>query len=200
MAHRLREAMQGRPLQDLLSGTVVADETYYGGKLGNMHRQGTKTTYRLKGKNTDNKTPVVALVSAETGEVRARVVPTVNGDTLRRVLTEETEMRSTTLHTDALQSYRPIGKDMAGHEWVDHSSYEYVRDGVSTNLAESYFSQMKRSIDGTFHAVSREHLGRYVDEFSFRWNTRKMTDSERVQKLVDGSVGRRLSYRPLTQH
>lgn len=198
--HRLREAMKREPLASaLMTGTVVADETYYGGRLANQHRQGQtpRDPYRLKGKSTDNKTPVVALVNAETGEVRARVVPTVNGDTLRRVLTEETEMRSTTLHTDALKSYRPIGRDMAGHEWVDHSSYEYVRNGVSTNLAESYFAQMKRSIDGTHHAVSRKHLPRYVEEWSFRWNTRQLSDGERLQKMVDQAQGRRLTYRPL---
>jgi hypothetical protein len=35
---------------------------------------------------------------------------------------------------------------------------------VSTNVAENHFSQLKRSIDGTFHHVSREHLERYLTE------------------------------------
>lgn len=202
LAHRLREAMQREPLSGLLmSGTVVADETFYGGKLGNKHRQG-QTPHdheRKRRASRDNKTPVVALISKETGEVRAQVVANVTGDTLRRVLSEETDLPNTTLHTDSLRSYRPIGADMAGHEYVDHANYEYVRGDVSTNLAESYFSQMKRSIDGTFHAVSREHLDRYVGEFSFRWNTRKDTDAERIQKMISGSVGKRLTYRPLTE-
>jgi hypothetical protein len=32
---------------------------------------------------------------------------------------------------------------------------------------------LKRSIDGTHHHVSREHLNRYLAEFDFRYSTRK---------------------------
>jgi hypothetical protein len=76
-------------------------------------------------------------------------------------------MAKTTLHTDAASWYNRIGAEMAGHAAVDHSEGEYVRDGVSTNCAENFFSQLKRSIDGTHHHVSREHLGRYLAEFDF---------------------------------
>jgi hypothetical protein len=86
------------------------------------------------------------------------------------------------------------------HEYVDHGSYEYVRCDVSTNQAESFFAQFKRSLDGTHHNVSPEHLQRYASEFEYRWNTRRMSDGERVQAMVDASVGKRLSYRPLTDH
>ena len=64
-------------------------------------------------------------------------------------------------------------------------------------MAESFFAQFKRSVDGTFHNVSRQHLSRYADEFAFRWNTSKMTDAQRVQTLIDNTPGRRLTYRPL---
>jgi hypothetical protein len=77
---------------------------------------------------------------------------------------------------------------------------EYVRDGATTNHAESYFAQLKRSIDGTHHAVSTEHLHRYLAEFDFRYNTRKMGDSQRMARLLGQVHGRRLSYRPLTGH
>jgi hypothetical protein len=32
-----------------------------------------------------------------------------------------------------------------------------------------------------------------------RWNTRRFTDHERVQVLVAGSTGKRLTYRPITE-
>jgi hypothetical protein len=63
--------------------------------------------------------------------------------------------------------------------------------------AESYFSQLKRSIDGTYHHVSKTHLQRYLDEFDFRYSTCKMADSQRLQRMVDQSAGRRLAYKPL---
>jgi len=75
---------------------------------------------------------------------------------------------------------------------------EYVRDGVTTNHAEGYFAQLKRSIDGTHHAVSKEHLARYLAEFDFRYNTRKMGDSQRMARLIGTVHGRRLTSRPLS--
>lgn len=73
-----------------------------------------------------------------------------------------------------------------------------MRGEVSTNMAESLFAQFKRSLDGTYHNVSTHHLGRYADEFAFRWNTRKMTDHRRIEAMVVGARGKRLTYRPAT--
>jgi hypothetical protein len=69
---------------------------------------------------------------------------------------------------------------------------------VTTNRLESFFAQLKRSIDGTHHHLSRTHLHRYLAEFDFRYSTREMTDPQRLQTMVDRVLGRRLSYKPLT--
>ncbi len=111
-------------------------------------------------------------------------------------------MSNTVLHTDAAGSYKMISDDFAGRRSVDHHDREYVRyeDGgvVTTNHAEGYFSQLKRSIDGTHHHVSVEHLHRYLAEFDSRYSSRKLSDDARLEKMVDQADGRRLSYRPLT--
>jgi len=72
---------------------------------------------------------------------------------------------------------------------------EYVSDGASTNRAENYFSQLKRSIDGTHHHVSREHLPRYLSEFDYRHSTHRMSDDARMRDLMGRVGGRRLAYR-----
>ncbi len=194
MAHRLREAMTREPLASLVTGTVVADETWVGGAPKNCHanrRVGSK-------QGLTDKTPVVALVHKESGNVRTRVVANVNGKTLKKVLAETCIPEETHLHTDSSNTYTTLGRAFASHGTVDHSAGEYVRDGISTNLAESFFAQFKRSLDGTHHNVSKPHLHRYASEFEFRWNTRTLTDAERVQAMVHARVGKRLSYRPLT--
>lgn len=196
MLHRLREAMTREPLASLMGTTVVVDETFYGGKPGNKHQQGKRRGKGGVGSYVSDKTPVVALIDKTTGEARTRVVADVKGTTLRKVIAENVDMMTTTLHTDGAMAYRPIGREMQAHEYVDHEAREYVRGDVSTNLAESFFAQMKRSIDGTYHAVSRHHLGRYVNEFEFRWNTRKLSDHRRIEAMVAGAVGKRLTYKP----
>lgn len=194
MNYRIREAMTREPLATLWTGTVVSDETWVGGSPKNMHAD---KRHGLQGMGTD-KTPVVALVNKATGEVRTKVVPNVNSHKLREMLNATCDPKVTHLHTDASSVYKPLADEFASHSSVNHTAGEYVRDGVSTNDAESFFAQFKRSLDGTHHNVSPTHLQRYAYEFEFRWNTSKMTDSERVQELVNGAAGKRLSYRPLT--
>ena len=88
---------------------------------------------------------------------------------------------------------------MAGHESVDHKAGEYVRNGVTTNMAETFFSQLKRSVDGTHHHVSAKHLPRYLAEFDYRFSTRKLSDSARMSDFMGRTGGRRLTYRPVEQ-
>ena len=190
LLHRVREAMKREPAAGLLSGIVVADETWIGGKPKNRHAN--KRVGSKQGKT--DKTPVVSLVHAETGEVRSQVVANVSGKTLKTVIAKHVEMAETTLHTDAAGRYATFADELAGHASVNHKAGEYVRDGVSTNLAENYFSQLKRSIDGTHHHVSPEHLGRYVGEFDFRHSTHELTDTARVERLMRRVAGRRLMY------
>jgi transposase-like protein len=189
MTQRIREAMKLEPLAGLMTGTIVADETWVGGKAANRPKS--------QGNIPEYQTPVVSLVNRTTGEVRSSVVPNVDSHNLRAVLTEHVDIPESVLHTDSYRGYKVVGREFADHKTVNHKAREYVRDGAGTNPAESFFAQLKRSIDGTHHAVSREHLHRYLAEFDYRHTTRKMTDGERVEMLM-GQVGRRLSYKPLT--
>ena len=164
MLHRIREAMKREPLADLLSGRVTADETWIGGKPSNRHghKRGTG------GQGKTDKTPVVALICHETGEVRAESVADVTGETLGAVMREQVDAARTHLQTDSSSSYTKLGKTSSSHSTVDHNAGEYARGDVTTNAAENFFSQLKRSIDGTHHHVSRDHPNRYLAEFSFR--------------------------------
>jgi hypothetical protein len=81
------------------------------------------------------------------------------------------------------------------HSAVVHQVGEYARDGVHSNTAESWNALLKRSIVGSFHHVSREHLSRYCDEVSFRWDRRKINDTERTAQAIKGGEGKRLTYR-----
>ena len=194
MTHRIREAMKLEPLAGLLAGTVVSDETWIGGKPGNRHGSG----YGKGKKGVTDKTPVLSLVHRESGEVRSRVVPNVQGATLRMAIAEQVDMPNSDLHTDSAKSYIPLGQEFRSHETVDHFSGEYVRGPVSTNAAEGYFSQLKRSIDGTHHHVSREHLARYLAQFDFLATHHQASDTERMRILIGRTGGRRLTYKPLT--
>jgi hypothetical protein len=115
-------------------------------------------------------------------------------------MNQHVNMAESELHTDELHAYKTIGKDFAKHQAVNHSVGEYVRDGASTNVAESYFAQLKRSIDGTHHNISVAHLPRYLAEYDFRFSTKKLTDADRMSAIVASMGGRRISYEPLRRY
>jgi transposase-like protein len=99
--------------------------------------------------------------------------------------------------TDEFFAYRKATAPFDGHEVVTHSAKEYVRPGtdVHSNTIEGVFSLIKRATMGTFHSISKKHLPNYLNEFEFRWNTRKLDDGERVSRAVKQVEGKRLQYR-----
>lgn len=191
MAHRVRHAMSQEPLKGMLAGRVEVDEAYVGGKPRRGNNEPRKT-----GRGT-KKAAVVALVERD-GQARAFPVQRVNADTLKGAVRENVD-RSAMILTDEWAAYRGLGEEFeGGHRTVNHSAGEYWRAGVGTNTVESYFALLKRGVYGSFHHVSKRHLHRYLDEFSFRWNHRKMGDSDRTRAALRGAEGKRLTYKAPT--
>ncbi len=180
MAQRIRHAMARPPLVNKLRGTVEADETYIGGKVRGKQGRG------------DNKTPVLTLVERG-GEARSQAMNRLTGEDVGKVLYGHID-RGANLMTDSAAFYKTIGPQFARHEAVNHSAGEYVRGVAHVNTAENYFGQLKRSVDGTYHHVSERHLDRYLAEFDFRYNTRKMSDGDRTELAIAQSGGKRLTY------
>lgn len=200
MCHRIREAMANDSTETMV-GTVVADETWIGGKGVRVPRSVPKVD-RFKwaaDRRMDNKVAVLSIRHRETGEVRSRVVPNVTAATLAAELRKQVDTFRSVLHTDESRSYTKVGREFMEHAFVTHGDGEYVRGDVTTNDLENFFSQLKRSIDGTFHHVSREHLDRYLAEFDFRHSTHRMTDSARFDVLMGQTGGVRLMYQPMTE-
>jgi transposase-like protein len=194
LLQRIREAMKDDDPGTLLSGIVTADETFIGPNPKNMH---SKQRHAQDRKYRD-KTAVISMIQRDTGEVRSRVIPNVRAATLRDALMRDVDLPATVLHTDQAKTYTKVGWKAAEHHTVNHALGEYVRGNVTTNHAEGFFSQLKRSLDGTFHHVSETHLPSYLAEFDYRFTTRRETDAARVQRLM-GRVGRRLTYDDLTR-
>ena len=84
---------------------------------------------------------------------------------------------------------------VGGHETVNHGSKEYARGDVNTNTAESSNALVWRGIIGVYHNVSREYLHRYLWQFDFLWNGRKLNDGERTVLAIRSAEGKRMMYR-----
>ena len=196
MTQRIREAMANDD-SGKLSGNIVMDETYIGGKPANGHANDPRKS--KFGNNTARKMAAVALISEETGEIRTKVVTNVTGTVIQNMVRENVNTGQTVLHSDSAPLYKTIAKELKAHHVVNHNAGQYVSElSHGTNKAENFFSQLKRSIDGTHHCISPIHLQRYLTEFAFRHSTHDLSDTERMVRLMGQVQGIRLSYRPLT--
>ena len=192
---------------DLINGTALARcAARYASAAAHPHSNTSSTTTVERtvegglllaskaGLNLDSASAVVALVERQ-GRVRAIHVPIVNQGTLKPILTEQIAT-SARLMTDSAGLYKNITEAFKSHEVVDHSAGEYVRGDVTTNTVEGYFGILKRGIGGIYQHVSKEHLNRYVSEFSFRYNNRialKIDDRQRTINALAGIEGKRLT-------
>ena len=191
MAHRIRYMMSQPSFKQKMFGVIEADETYVGGKRRNRGGQGRPGEYSHKQK-------VFALVKRD-GNVRSFHVERVTADNLRSILWKNVHP-SATIMTDNFASYDNLNAQFNTHYTVNHSAGEYSRTHagaptIHTNTIEGVFSLLKRGIYGTYHQVGKHHLHRYLSEFDFRYNARKISDTERTLLALSQAEGKRLQLR-----
>lgn len=155
------------PDRSKLGGTVEVDETYIGGVQQNA--QGGK-----------GKTPVIGAVERG-GNVKAKVSQRQTHLILDNI--RKNVKVGSAIMSDKFGVYAKTKKLGYTHQSVNHWRKEYARGNVHTNTIEGFWSQLKRSLDGTYHAVSPKHLQSYVNEFSFRYNHREMPFASMVARI-----------------
>jgi len=187
--HRLRFAMTQHPFLGKLKGVVEIDETYVGPKEKGSGLRGA-------GNRQSKKVPVVALMERNGKESRVRSFPVerVTLENLKPIMQNHVEV-GTNIQTDEAAVYHWMPE--YSHDIITHAKKEYSRyepDGrhITTNTVEGYFGLFKRAIYGTYHHIGRGYMQQYLNEADFKYNNRKVTDQERVEKVIAATEDKRL--------
>jgi transposase-like protein len=179
LMHKLREAMSRETADVRLAGYVEVDGAYFGGHVRPANARRDRIDRRLLENRSGKRRVVVAL--------RQR-----GGRTLTRTFLREAEgidfaqeciEPGTVLSADEVAHWDLLAKRFDLRR-VNHSE-AYSENGVHTNLAESYFSRLRRMIRGQHHAVSGKYLGAYAAHAA--WLEDHSTESNGA--LVDQLIG-----------
>ena len=170
LCHRIRKAMEeGDPPK--FTGIVEVDETYVGGKARNMHADVRKR--KITGTGGIDKTPVFGIMQRG-GRVEAYSIPNIKKAVLVGKIKDRVSTEAEMVVSDELKSYNPLSKTYR-HKVINHIR-EWARGNIHTNSMENFWSLFKRGLMGSYHKVSVKHLPRYLAEFTYRFNYRKLPD------------------------
>jgi transposase-like protein len=188
VCHRIREAMQ-EPKSFKIGGesvTVEIDETFVGGrKRGVGHKAGR-----------DAKTVVLGMAERN-GRIHLKTVKSRLGLDMKPAIQEKLRPSTKEVVTDHLRSYQDI-IPKEKHTRKSHKEELKDRNWTSTQTVENAFSLFKRGIIGNYHQLSREHLDRYLGEFCWRYNRRKMQPWLFEMTLTNMLNKKPLPYKDLT--
>lgn len=138
------------------SGVVEIDKTFIGGRDKS---------------EKDDKAIVLGMIE-RSGDIITRQIPDRRSTSIKRHVWKFVQ-HGTRVYTDEARSLKETMSGVYRHDTVDHSKDEWVRGDVHTNSIESFWGTLKRGIAGTYIAVSKRHLQKYLWEFEFRHNLRK---------------------------
>jgi transposase-like protein len=199
MNHRIRNCFGiTDPINDgekMGGGGIVveSDSTVIGGKTKNMNNKKRKEIAEKKRGPHDNKIQVAGYIE-RSGIIRLDIVP--QNESAIDLLKKHVDSNSI-LMTDNGAGYKYISKDFAAHGIVDHTKSQYCKDGfIHTNTIEGAFSLLDRMITGIYHYVSPKHMQKYLNEFSFRFNSRDIKENKRFALMLSNTE-HRLTYKQL---
>jgi transposase-like protein len=202
MLHRIRLAMQEKSSFKLGGGggPVEVDETFIGGKARNMHKSKRLRLGGSRGLQGGNAKAVVMGMLQRGGKVKAQVIPERKQKLMHGIIKDSIE-KGAIVMTDEHTVYMGLSDEYV-HEVINHAE-AYVKNYISTNGIENFWSLLKRGIGGTYVSVEPFHLFRYLDEQAFRYNNRAtkdnpLNDSDRFALALSQIVGKRVTYAELT--
>lgn len=187
LAHRIRKCME--------QGEKCLKAGWNRTKLGLTGGKGTSTNPKRAKRPWNHRQANSYGVMGRGDEVRAQPVRRIDKTALQNVI-KTNILPGYSVFTDELKSYEGI--QGYRHQSVKHSVGEYVRGKAHTNGIESFWALLKRGYHGVYPWISCKHMHRYVNEFTTRFNRRKLGTEVQLNASIRGMENKSLPYKALT--
>ncbi len=187
LLHKLREAMAEEMKGRVVGGegkTAEIDGGYFGGYVKPANHRENRVDRRLA-HNQSGKRRAVVIIRERDGKSLPAVFRS-EGAALSWI--KSRIAKGTVVNADE------------GKSWNDlHSRYEmkrinheeaYSADGACTNMAEEFFSRMRRAEIGHHHHIAGTYLLRYAQEASWREDNRRVANGDQARTVAALAMGR----------
>jgi transposase-like protein len=182
LAMKVREAVAAETDNQQASGEVEVDGGYFGGYVKPANLKENRRDRRF-GENKSGKRRVVIVMRERNG----KTLPFVSASegeavaTIRaRVAAGSTIYADEAAHWDQLHA-RSLTKR------INHSE-AYADGDTSTNMAESFFSRLRRAEIGIHHHIAGPYLSAYANEMAWREDNRRVSNGVLYLMATDAAL------------
>lgn len=169
MKHKLQQVMMERDSGKPLSGAIQIDDSYWGGES----HDGTR------GRGASGKIPFVAAVSTNKSgnplSIKFNPVQTFSKQEISSWAEQHLAPGSQVL-SDGLNCFPGVEAALCEHEAIVTGGGPKSVEKEEFKWLNTILGNVKKSIHGSYHAVSKKHFGRYLAEFCYRFNRRFRLD------------------------
>lgn len=182
LAHKLREAIGASADKSQLDGHVEVDGAYFGGYSKPANEKENRKDRRLLENQTGKRQVVVVMRERE-----GRALPFI----------AKAEKEGVPLVRKFVKAGATVHADEASHWDVLAIQYEtkrinhqeaYSLDGACTNMAESYFSRLRRAEQGIHHHIAGKYLDAYANEMAWRENHRRVSNGDQFMMITAAAL------------
>jgi len=176
--HKLILAMQLSENKETLSGNIQIDDAYIGGrKRGGKRGRGA------------GKQPFVAAISLRKNKPYKAKLSIVKSFKQRdiTVWAQQHVQPGAVVLSDGMPGFRGVEQASIHHTAIKTTRNRHAQD-VVFRWVNTILGNVKRAIDGTYHAIRRPYIDRYLILFQFRFNHRfnlKAMMTTTIKLMVD---------------
>lgn len=182
LAHKLREAIGAANDNSQLDGHVEVDGAYFGGYVKPANEKENRRDRRLT-ENQSGKRQVVVVMREREGRALPFVAKAEKDGVL---LVRQYVGTDSTIHADEASHWDVLAIHYETRR-INHQE-AYSLDGACTNMAESYFSRLRRAEQGTHHHIAGKYLDAYANEMAWRENMRRVSNGDQFMMITAAAL------------
>ncbi|MDZ4056171.1 MAG: IS1595 family transposase, partial [Polynucleobacter sp.] len=178
LAHKLREALASETDGAVLNGEVEIDGAYFGGHIRPANLKADRVDRRRAQHQTGKRRVVIAL-----RQRKGRTLTFIDTSEPKGVeIARKIVAKGSTIVADEAAHWDVLPLTFATQR-INHSE-AYSLDGVSTNQVESFFSRLRRMVEGQHHHVSARYLHQYAAHAAWLEDHRRLDNGSLARHIV----------------